>query len=76
MATAFRDCRNGTAPVSKYVPVKMEPSRVAEIDAIAHRNGLTRSEVIRLLVDRGLKAAREDARARAARLSGIRPGDC
>lgn len=41
--------------------------QVQVIEEIARRNHLDQSEVIRLLIDRGFKAAREDAVARSSR---------
>ena len=38
------------------VPISFPPGLVAALDAYAERNGITRSETVRRLVELGLKA--------------------
>jgi hypothetical protein len=50
---------------SPRISIRLPPQKLACLDEIAARNGLDRSTVARLLIDRGLRAAREDAVARS-----------
>jgi hypothetical protein len=59
-----RASKSGAAPT---VTVRLDPVRVGQIDTIAAKNALGRSDVLRLLIERGLNAAKGDAVARSQR---------
>lgn len=56
----------GVPPRSRRVTLRLTETQYARIDTIAQLNNLERSEVLRLMLDHGFAAAREDRRARAA----------
>jgi len=44
-----------------YVPVRLEQEMVAAIDAMADAQGLTRSEMLRALLEAAIKEATDEA---------------
>ena len=44
-----------------YVPVRLEEEMVAAIDAMADAQGLTRSEMLRALLEASIKEATDEA---------------
>ena len=44
-----------------YVPVRLEQEMVAAIDAMASAQGLTRSEMLRALLEAAIKEATDEA---------------
>ena len=48
--------QHGTGERSPFVGIRLTPDELAEIDALARRHGLKRSEIIRRLLEAGRKA--------------------